>query len=72
LRHYHNEALQFFYVLSGIATLGTEGREHQIPAGSGMEAAPGVQHKLMNQSQQEVVLLVISARSTKAARIDVE
>ena len=72
LRHYHNEARQFFYVLSGIAILETEGRKHQIPAGSGMEVAPGGQHKFMNQSEQDVVVLVISAPFTKADRIDVE
>jgi mannose-6-phosphate isomerase-like protein (cupin superfamily) len=59
-------------VLSGIAILETEGREHQIPASSGMEVAPGIQHKFMNQSEQDVVFLVISAPSTKADRIDVE
>jgi mannose-6-phosphate isomerase-like protein (cupin superfamily) len=49
-----------------------EGREDQIPAGSGIEVAPGVQHKFMNQSEQDVVFLVISSPSTKADRIDVE
>jgi mannose-6-phosphate isomerase-like protein (cupin superfamily) len=45
MRHHHNEARQFFYVLSGAAVLEMEGREHQIPAGSGIEVAPGVRHK---------------------------
>ncbi len=72
LRHYHNEARQFFYVLSGMAVLETEGREHQIPAGSGIEVAPGVHHKFLNSSDQHVVFLVISAPSTKADRIDLE
>jgi quercetin dioxygenase-like cupin family protein len=72
LRHYHNEARQFFYVLSGAAVLETEGREHQIPAGSGIEVPPGVQHKFMNRSDEDVVFLVVSAPSTKADRIDVE
>ena len=43
MRHYHNEARQFFYVLSGTAVVGTEEREHQIPAGSGIEVSPGIQ-----------------------------
>jgi quercetin dioxygenase-like cupin family protein len=72
VRHYHNEARQFFYVLSGAATLETEGRKHEIPAGSGPEVAPGVQHKFMNNSDQDVVFLVISAPSTKTDRINVE
>jgi quercetin dioxygenase-like cupin family protein len=72
VRHYHNEARQFFYVISGTAVLQIEGSEHQIPAGSGIQVAPGVQHKFMNQSDKDVVFLVISAPSTKADRIDVE
>jgi quercetin dioxygenase-like cupin family protein len=72
VRHYHNEARQFFYVLSGTAILETEEREHQIPAGFGIEVAPSVQHKFMNRSDQDVVFLVVSAPSTKADRIDVE
>jgi len=72
MRHYHNEARQFFYVLSGTAVVGTEEREHQIPAGSGIEVAPGVQHKFMKRSDEDVVFLVISAPSTKADRVDVK
>jgi quercetin dioxygenase-like cupin family protein len=72
LRHYHNQARQFFYVLSGTAVLETEGREHQIPAGSRIEVDPGVQHKFINKSDQDVAFLVISAPSTKADRINVE
>ena len=72
MRHYHNEARQFFYVLSGTAVVGIEEREHQVPAGSGIEVAPGVQHKFMKRSDEDVVFLVISAPSTKADRVDVE
>ena len=71
-RHYHNEARQFFYVLSGTAVVGTEEREHQIPAGSGIEVGPGVHHKFMNRSEEDVVFLVISEPSTKADRVDME
>jgi quercetin dioxygenase-like cupin family protein len=72
VRHYHNQARQFFYVISGTATLETEGSEHRISTGFGIEVAPGVRHKFMNRSDQDLVFLVISAPSTKADRIDVE
>jgi len=72
VRHYHNEARQFFYVLSGSAVLEMEGQEHGVPAGSGIEVAPGVQHKFLNRSEQDVVFLVISAPSTKKDRVDAE
>lgn len=72
VRHHHDQARQFFYVLSGTALLETEGSEHRISTGSGTEVAPGIRHKFMNKSDQDVVFLVISAPSTRADRIDVE
>jgi quercetin dioxygenase-like cupin family protein len=61
-----------FMCFSGTAVLETEGSEHRISTGSGIEVVPGVQHKFLNKSDQDVVLLVISAPSTTADRIDVE
>jgi uncharacterized cupin superfamily protein len=72
VRYCHNQARQFFYVLSGTAVLEKEGSEHRISTGSGIEVAPGVQHKFMNRSELDVIFLVISAPSTKTDRIDVE
>jgi quercetin dioxygenase-like cupin family protein len=72
VRHYHDQARQFFYVLSGTAILETEGSEHRISTGSGIEVAPGVRHKFMNRSEEDVAFLVISAPSTRADRIEVE
>jgi quercetin dioxygenase-like cupin family protein len=39
VRHYHNQARQFFYVLSGTAVLETEGSNYQLSTGSGIEVA---------------------------------
>jgi quercetin dioxygenase-like cupin family protein len=63
VRHHHIQARQFFYVLSGAAVLETEGREHQISAGSGIEVAPGVQHKFMNKSDRDVELTYLRPRA---------
>jgi mannose-6-phosphate isomerase-like protein (cupin superfamily) len=71
-RHYHEKARQFFYILSGIATFELDGNEFQISANSGIEVAPGLRHKFMNKSSDDVCFLVISAPSTQGDRIDVE
>ena len=71
-RHYHVTARQFFYVLSGEATLEIEGEEQTICVGSGSEVPPGKRHKLMNRSSANVFFLVISAPTTKGDRINVE
>jgi mannose-6-phosphate isomerase-like protein (cupin superfamily) len=71
-RHYHEKAHQFFYILSGAATMELEGVEHPLTAGTGIEIAPGRHHKFMNNSTDDVCFLVISAPSTRGDRIDVE
>lgn len=71
-RHYHEHARQFFYILSGVATFEIDGREFLIPANSGIEVAPGLRHKFMNRSSDDVCFLVISAPSIQGDRINVE
>ena len=72
MRHYHEKARQFFYILSCIATLEIDGSEFQISPNCGIEVAPGLRHKFMNRSSGDVCFLVISAPSTQGDRIDVE
>ena len=71
-QHYHRRARQFFYVLSGEATLEIEGVEHKLAAGSGLEVPPGVRHKFANRAAAEVFFLVISSPATQDDRVDVE
>ena len=59
VRHFHNRSRQFFYVLSGIATIEIDGERHNIEAFQGIEVAPGIPHQMMNQSQNDVEFLVI-------------
>lgn len=67
-RHFHSQARQFFYILSGKAILGINSVEHSLPAGSGMEVEPGAAHKFMNNSSELVRFLVISSPSTHGDR----
>jgi len=59
-RHYHNEAQQFFYVLTGIASLELNGSVFEIPAGSGIHVPAKEPHQLMNRSSKNLRFLVIS------------
>jgi len=70
VRHFHERARQFFYVLTGVAWLEIEGLTHRLPAGSGLEVAPGQRHQFMNQSDQPVTFLVASVPSTQSDRIN--
>ena len=70
IRHFHKLARQFFYVLTGEATMEVAGVEHTLPAGSGIEVAPGERHCFMNKGAIEVTFLVISSPTTVGDRYE--
>ncbi|MFM9941610.1 MAG: cupin domain-containing protein [Hyphomicrobiaceae bacterium] len=71
MRHYHQRARQFFFVLSGTLTIERDGMQHAISAGHGLEMRPGSRHQARNSSAGAVEFLVISAPTTKGDRTDV-
>jgi mannose-6-phosphate isomerase-like protein (cupin superfamily) len=60
VRHLHNAARQFFFILSGAAVLEAGGREHDLAAGEGLQVEPGVAHQMFNRSEGDVEFLVVS------------
>jgi mannose-6-phosphate isomerase-like protein (cupin superfamily) len=60
VNHFHHEARQFFYVLSGTAVLDVDGTPVELGPGEGVEIAPGVAHQMRNASQGDVEFLVVS------------
>lgn len=72
IRHYHERAEQFFYVLSGKASLEVEGKEHVLQAGQGLHVAAGKAHRLSNSHSQALDFLVISTPPSHGDRIDLE
>ena len=60
IRHHHQKAQQFFYILSGEAIMEVEGNPVLVPAGSGIRIMPGVRHQIRNPSSSPLRLLVIS------------
>lgn len=69
-RHVHATARQFFFVLAGTATLEFADRTVTFSAGQGVHVAPGVPHRFVNASQDEVHFLVVSAPTTRGDRVD--
>jgi mannose-6-phosphate isomerase-like protein (cupin superfamily) len=70
-RHFHSRARQFFYVISGGAALEFEGESVAFGAGQGVHVPPGILHRFVNRSQEDVVFLVISSPTTAADRTNV-
>ena len=60
VRHYHNRARQFFFVLEGELTIEIEGDEFALGREQGIEVAPEVLHQAFNRSSKDVRFLVIS------------
>lgn len=60
VRHLHRNAEQFFYVLSGVATLEVEGQVIVAAASEGVHVPAGCAHRLENRGDTDLEFLVIS------------
>jgi len=69
IRHYHERAQQFFYILNGEVLMEVDGENILIPAGSGIRILPGVRHQVRNPSSEAVRFLVVSHPPSRGDRI---
>jgi mannose-6-phosphate isomerase-like protein (cupin superfamily) len=60
VRHFHQRAQQFFYVLAGEAVMEVDGRSVVLTAGEGIWIPTGAAHLVKNDSGDDVHFLVIS------------
>lgn len=60
VRHYHKHSRQFFFILSGEATIEIDGRHQVLRAHEGLEISPGQPHQVFNESQQNLEFIVVS------------
>jgi len=68
-RHRHMHAEQFFYVLSGIASLELDGITHELGPQQGLAVKPGQAHCLSNETDQNITFLVISTPPSHGDRL---
>ena len=66
--HFHTKARQFFFVLSGEATVEIAGERQTLHKHEGVEVAPQRTHHIVNNSPAEVEFLVISQPSADSDR----
>jgi len=60
IRHLHQKAQQFFYLLTGEVLMEVEGETTLLSAGSGIRVLAGQRHHIRNPSSGPVRFLVIS------------
>lgn len=68
-RHSHRHAQQFFFVLSGIATLEVDGLSYDLAVHQGMHVPVGTPHQLMNKSTVDLVFTVTSTPPSHGDRV---
>jgi mannose-6-phosphate isomerase-like protein (cupin superfamily) len=69
-RHYHERAEQFFFILSGIATIELDGNIFIIHPHNGIHVKAGSKHQLSNQNQSDLMFLVTSTPPSHGDRVD--
>ncbi len=70
--HRHEKARQFFYVLSGVASIEREGAVSTVNAGEGLEVPPGMAHKVANRGAATLELMVTSQPPSHDDRIEIQ
>jgi mannose-6-phosphate isomerase-like protein (cupin superfamily) len=69
VRHHHEHAQQFFYILTGEVLMEIEGETTLVQAGTGIRIMPGIKHQVRNPSSEAVRFLVISQPPSRGDRI---
>jgi len=70
IRHHHQNAQPFFYILSGEVLMEVEGQTSLLSAGTGIRVLPGKRHQIRNPSSSPVRFLVISHPRSHGDRFD--
>ncbi|WP_199096132.1 cupin domain-containing protein [Dyella sp. ASV21] len=70
VRHRHQRARQFFYVLEGELTLELAGTLHRLQARQGLHVPPGEAHQARNEAASDTHFLVISSPRSHGDRFD--
>lgn len=70
VRHLHNQSRQFFFILSGQATIELNGEIQDLQIHQGIEIPAQTPHQMMNRSANALEFLVVSCPPSHADRID--
>ncbi len=71
-RHFHRQAQQFFFILSGEAVMELENKEIVLGPQQGCAVPPGSPHRLLNRGSTDLDFLVISTPPSHGDRVAIE
>ncbi len=70
--HFHTNAQQFFFILSGSATFYLEGNKVVVAEQKGILVQPETKHYIANETTKQLNFLVISQPTTNNDRTTIE
>jgi mannose-6-phosphate isomerase-like protein (cupin superfamily) len=69
VKHYHEKAHQFFFVLSGEATLEFKDKKLVFGPQQGVSVPPNVPHRLLNKAKVDLSFIVVSSPKSHGDRV---
>lgn len=69
VRHYHEQARQFFFIIRGTAVIEMNGQEFFLEKEDGIEIPPQSPHQIFNRSKEDVEFLVVSQPNSRGDRV---
>lgn len=72
VKHFHQNAKQFFFILSGQAEIEVNGETILLNKHEGIEILVGVPHQMINNSDYDTEFVVVSMPTSKGDRILVD
>jgi mannose-6-phosphate isomerase-like protein (cupin superfamily) len=72
VKHYHEQSHQFFFVLSGEATMEINDKRVVLRPQQGISMPTKVPHRLLNEANQDLSFIVISAPMSHGDRVLVD
>ena len=69
VRHYHQKARQFFYVLAGVLSFEIDGKIYDLQSREGVEIGPSIPHRVFNRSADDAEFLVVSSPPSHGDRV---
>lgn len=71
VRHYHERSEQFFFVLSGIASLTVDGVMHRLEPQQGFHVPARIAHQLKNEHTENLSFVVTSTPPSHGDRVEI-
>jgi mannose-6-phosphate isomerase-like protein (cupin superfamily) len=72
VKHYHEKSRQFFFILSGEASMLVQNNIYILHQFDGIEIPPLIPHKISNKSTRELNFIVVSNPKSHGDRIAAE